>query len=454
MSDLLRRIVSSGPGESSLTWRNIGRSAGVKMLVLPLSAVLGIIITRLIIDNFGEAAFAQYGLLVGIGALLPFADLGVSAAVMNAVGGSADPARDEYVRRILLTSLRVLMLSASVLLLVNVVITAGGWWPTLLGEGLDPDTGSSVAALCFAMIAITLPFAIGQRILAALGKNHVSIALGGLQSPIVLAVLALALALGATSGDFVPVVAYVATFVIALLALGIAARYVGPALLAAVRQVRHVRRARGARVVDVAWPMMVQMIALPIAMQTDRLVLSHVGGVAELAQYNLAAQMFTPIWGIVSAAGFTLWPVFARARIIGAKDSPVPMSLVFGAAAAGLALVVALASPWLAQIASGGVITLDVALVAAFSLFMIVQGLKYPLGMFMTDARGLRYQAVMIVLMVPVNLGLSIVLAKSLGATGPVIGSFLGVLAFQVVANYVYVRRALRLRQPADVESM
>ena len=47
----------------------------------------------------------------------------------------------------------------------------------------------------------------------------------------------------------------------------------------------------------------------------------------------------------------------------------------------------------------------------AFACFIVLQALKYPLGMYMTDARGLRYQAVMVVLMLPVNVGLSVVLA-------------------------------------------
>jgi hypothetical protein len=75
---------------------------------------------------------------------------------------------------------------------------------------------------------------------------------------------------------------------------------------------------------------------------------------------------------------------------------------------------------------------------------MVCQATKYPLGMFMTDAPGLRYQAFMVVLMVPVNLGLSIVLARRFGAVGPVIGSAVGVFFFQVVANWAYVRHVLR----------
>ena len=80
--------------------------------------------------------------------------------------------------------------------------------------------------------------------------------------------------------------------------------------------------------------MTVIMIALPVGIQTDRIILSHVTTSAELAQYNLASQMYTPIFALVSAAGFTLWPRFAASRAKNKEESPLQLSLVFGAIAA------------------------------------------------------------------------------------------------------------------------
>jgi O-antigen/teichoic acid export membrane protein len=193
-----------------------------------------------------------------------------------------------------------------------------------------------------------------------------------------------------------------------------------------------------------AWPMLVQMLALPLAMQTDRIVLSHRSETAVLAEYNLAWQMFTPIYLVVAAGGMSLWPVFARARARGQTLSSLSMSWVFGAAAAAMALVVGLLSPWLADLASGGAIRIGPSLVVAFCVLTVLQAVKYPLGMSMTDAAGLRFQAYMIVAMLPVNTGLSWWLAGLLGAPGPLVGSIVGVTVFQVLANVLYVRRAGR----------
>jgi O-antigen/teichoic acid export membrane protein len=420
------------------------RSGGARLLVLPVSALLGIVVTRLLIDTYGPAVFAQYALLVGIGALLPFTDLGMSAAVTNAVAASPDPTRDDAVRRTLLTAMRVLLVSAAVLTSLTGLVSLLGLWPTLLGDGLLPDSGPAAAAACLLLIALGIPVGIGQRMLVGLGRNHAAILVLGVQTPVVLTVLALLVASGTRAGHVFPVVPYAVTLFLTGICTWLAARRVRPVLAEAIRLVPRVRRERGAPVFHVAWPMLVQMVAVPLAMQSDRLLLSHLRPAAELAEYSLAAQMFIPIWALVNSAGLALWPVFARARAEGTASSPFAMAWAFAGAAAVLAAAVAVLSPWLAELASGGAVRLSGLLVPAFVVLMVLQAAKYPLGIYLTDARGLRFQAAMIAVMLPVNVGLSWVLTERIGPAGPVIGSIVGVLLFEVVANTLYVRRRLR----------
>jgi len=428
------------PNGQREVWLNAARSAGSRFFVLGISAVLGIIITRLVITNYGEAAYAQYGLLIGIGALIPFADLGISGAIMNAVGASKEPSRDDHVRLILISSIRIATCSALVVGLLSCLIYLLGWWDAILGKGLNPVSGPLTATICLILIGLAIPFGIGQRMLSALSKNHLSIALNGLQSPIVLVLLAFTVWIG-WSGNAIAVYPYIASFTIAVIAALVASRVVRPAMRRALSDARKLRTVRGGRVFDMAWPLMIQMIALPMAMQTDRIVLSHVSSVSDLAQYNMASQIFTPVWALVSAAGFTLWPVFASARADSRDVSPVPMALVFGGIALALCAALALLSPFLVNLASDGQVSVSPLIVGSYTIFMVFQGLKYPLGMYMTDPPGMRFQAYMVVLMVPVNLGLSIYLAGILGAAGPIIGSAVGVFLFQAVANYIYIRR-------------
>ncbi|WP_210600735.1 hypothetical protein, partial [Staphylococcus aureus] len=111
-----------------------------------------------------------------------------------------------------------------------------------------------------------------------------------------------------------------------------------------------------------------------------------------------------------------------------------------------LALLLALVSPWIASFVSAGQIVLDPWLVGGFVAFVVVQAAKYPLGMYMTDQRGLRFQVVPLLILVPVNLGLSWWLVGLVGAGGPIIGSAVSVLLCQVLPDLWYVSRDLKRR--------
>ncbi len=432
-------------------WHDMIRSGGVKFIALGVSAALGILITRIIITNFGTDVFAQYGLLVGLGALLPIGVFGVDAPIMNTVAVSEDPGRDQKLRAVLVSSLRVLIVAGIVLLAVVILMTVFGLWDALLGDSLLVTTGAIAAALCMGLWSLAMPFGMGAKVLAGLGKNYITIAISGLQSPVVLVILLIALAVGADreTGSYIPVVSYAAAVMIGAIATVIAAKMIKPALWTAFREAPFPRQFPGAKIIDQAWPMTVIMIALPVGVQTDRIILSHVTTSAELAQYNLASQMYTPIAALVSAAGFTLWPRFAAARAKNQDESPMSLAMVFGVIGAAFSLGVSLISGWLANFASGGEVTFGIWLLVAFSAWMIIQAFQYPLGMYLTDKQGLRFQALMVSLMLPFNLAISWYLAEEYGSVGPVVGSAMSVFMFQVIANLIFIRYRMRSNAPA-----
>lgn len=424
--------------------RAVGGSAGARLIVMPISAVLGLIVTRLIIDNYGEAAYAQYILLVGVAAMLPFADLGLSAAIMNATAAARDPRSDRHLRGVLVSCMRVLACCAAFLILTSLAIYALGLWDDILGDGLSLESGALAATLCLIALGLNLLISFGQRILIALGHNTLVVLLSGLQTPIVLLTLWITITTGATGG-YLAVASYATTLTISAIALIIAARRIDPTLAEAARAAVDPRQ-RGDRVFDVAWPMLIQMVAVPIATASDRIVLSHLGTLSELTEYSLAAQMFTPLLVVVSTAGISLWPVFARARSAGTASplSPYIMSWGFAGLALVASVIMASLSGLLSQLASGGAISVGWPVLLAFSVFIIVDAAKHPFGMYLTDAPGLRYQAYFALLLLPMNLGLTILLTPTLGATGPLIGSIVGVITCQLLPNILLVRKRMR----------
>lgn len=426
----------------------VGGTALLKLVVMGLSGVFGLFTSRLIIQHFGTETYAQYGLLASFPGLLPFADLGIAAVVINAVAGAKDVRNDTYARNSITTAFRILIVAGSVLIAVAGVITVLGLWPAVLGEGLT--AGAPLAAFaCLAVFGVVLPLTVGQRVLVGLRRTGSQVAAQSVVAPFMFAAVGLTVMFALPLGNYLAVLTYLGGALVSIICLVVAARAIRPELGRAIRDIPKVRSVPSLPALNLAWPNLVQMIALPIAMQTDRLLLSHLGSAGDLAQYNLSSQVYGMVLQAIAAGGIALWPIYARARAQNVVSSPVKPMLVFLLSGLALALMLALCSGWIARFISDGAITLDFWLVAGFVVFVTLQATKYPLGMYMTDKRGLTFQVPPILVMVPLNLALSWWLIGVVGAGGPILGSAISVLVCQVVPNYVYVRRDLRKRASA-----
>ncbi len=442
---------SSARGPRRL-WATVGSTAATKVVVMGLSGLLGIITSRLILTNFGVEAYANYGLLATLPQLLPFADLGIAAVVINAIAGSSDARRDEMVRRTITSALRILIVSGSVIALASAVLYVTDLWPVVLGQGLLDDGGSFAAFLCLLIFGLVLPLGVGQRILVGLDKTNVQVGTQALSAPLILSFVGLAAALALPVAAYLPVATYIASGAVSALCLGIAAHSLKGQLGAAIRDIPKLRRARGVPVFNLAWPMLIQMIALPLAMQTDRLLLSHLATVAALAEYNLAMQLFGIVIQTIAASGVALWPYFARARSQANVASPWAPLAWFVTGGTLLAVTLGLLSGFLADLISDGRIQLDPLLVFCFVVFVALQSAKYPLGMYMTDERGLKFQVVPTLLMVPIGLGTSWALILLVGPAGAIAGSAIAVALCQVIPMTWYVRRDLARRRREQAE--
>ena len=118
---------------SSKLFSSAAQSFGARAFTLPVIAIAGLLLTRLVVSNVGEAGYATYALIVGLVALVPFLDLGIGAAVTDAVSRrDSSPAGD--VASVIHRSVRILGLLALGVIAVSwifaglgVVLTAWLW---------------------------------------------------------------------------------------------------------------------------------------------------------------------------------------------------------------------------------------------------------------------------------------------------------------------------------------
>ncbi|MDQ0078998.1 lipopolysaccharide biosynthesis protein [Arthrobacter oryzae] len=425
----------------------VGGPAVVKIIVMGLSGLLAILTSRLIIEHYGVEAYAQYGLLATLPMLLPFADLGIAAVVINSLADTKSPKTDDFVLRTIVTAFRILSVSGLIIISLAVIIHLLGLWPAILGQGLIPDGGGVAALICMAIFGCVLPLTVGQRIVVGLGRTTSQVAAQAVVAPFMLVSILTVVALSAPVGSFLAIFSFVGNALVSVICLAVAAKALSPQLRLAVGRIARFRRYPGVPIISLTWPVLVSSLVMPITLQTDRLLLSQLTHGDELARYNLAAQLFGLILQTIAAAGLAMWPWYAKARSQGRVSSPIVPSLWFLSGGLVLGLGMAFASPWLEVLVAKGKIHLDIWLVAGFVAFVAVEAAKYPLGMYMTDRKGLVFQVKPLLVMVPVNLGLSWSLIGVVGAGGPVLGSAIAVLLCQVIPYFWYVRRDLARRR-------
>lgn len=418
-------------------------AVGARAITLVVSLVCGVLTARLVLGGAGIEDYALYALITALPGLVTFFDLGSGAVIVNGIATSDDPRHDESIIGNVTTVIRIIVVFAGTVMAINALLFGFELWPMILGEAGEVKGASLAAFVCVTIFCLGLPLNIWQRVLLGFGRNHIIILVQGAQAPIgLLIVWALLTSRNSAVDGFLSIGAFVAALIVGVVGFWLSRRIADPMLREATRRVPRPRRYVGRRVMDVGWPMLAQLVGTPLSMTLQRFLLAQFVGVSLLAEYAAVGQVFFAMQGLVGAAGLALWPTFTKARHHGLlRRGPFALSAAFAGcvvAATGLVLVV---SPWLFGFISNDTIAVHPATIVAFGLMVACQGALFPLGMFIMDKPGIRFQVVPVLLMAFSSIVLTLVLTPSLGVNGPLIANAVSVVLFQIIPFTLYIRR-------------
>ncbi|MFT3877006.1 MAG: hypothetical protein QM708_11385 [Propioniciclava sp.] len=403
---------------------------------------MGILTARMILGDAGIEFFALYALITTLPALMQFQDLGAGAALVNAIATRKEGDPEQAIASTLMSVWRIMICFSGVVLIVNLVLFLTGGWSFVLGEAGSLDGARLAAFSCISVWAISVPMGIWQRVLLGLNKNYLIILIQGVIPPLNFVFVWLILQGGPAMYAFAGMATYLSTFVVAVTGLAVAVRQIWGASLLAVRQVWFPKRYPGVRVMDVGWPMMAQMLSTPLSISAQRYVLAQSATTVQVAEYTAAAQIYLSLLGMISAAGVALWPSFARQRAAGTlRTSPYRLSIYFAVACtAALAMFFLVRDPvfWFT---TKGEVHVQASTAIAFSLMLIAQAALYPLGMFIMDVQGIRFQVAPTLIMAFSSLFLSILVTPTMGAIGPLLSNVVCVVFAQVIPFSIYIHR-------------
>ena len=392
--------------------------------------------SRLILEHYGIPALDSFALVTSLILLIPLQDLGMGAAVTSAFAERGP--RDEHSIAVMLTAMRVLSVSSLALAAASAVVTVLGAWPTLLGPASGPNAYVG-AAVC--LYALTFLPGLGQRMLLGIERNHMVVIIQTLWNPLMLAGVAI-LAVTGVGPAWIVLVPSVAVLVVTLLTFWYAVHATAFPVREVLGRIPFRSRFPGGSVWAISGPMVVLTLCVPVILQSDRIVLSHVSTKQVLANYTITMQIFAPVAALVAASALPLWPMWIRARARGERGpSVVKVAAVFcGAAGVVCAVLVLIADP-LGHVIGGDPIHLGVALPAAAGLAITMQAVALPIGMALRDPGGLRFVAVCTAIALPINIGLAVGLAELWGGPGPLVATFLVTLFVQTLPAAWFLRR-------------
>ncbi|MEN8582792.1 oligosaccharide flippase family protein [Burkholderia sp. RS01] len=416
----------------------MGKSLLTRVVVFPVTALAALVTTSIVVQSAGGLLFGIIALISTLVQLVPFADLGLGAAVVNEISSTTDASRRKAV---LYTATKRLLIPMVVVLLAAPMGSTFFSWATLLGvTGTSPHEVDMVTSIVVAIFGLSIPFGLGQRVLVGLGKNHIAVALALVTS---LTALSLTWLISITPANpvFLAVCPAAASLVAAATTYILAWRMLGTEGISS-----NFRSIKIGGLFRQATPMIVIMIGIPLAFQTHRILLSLRSGPLELSEYSLTMQFYLPLWSFISVAATSLWPVFSRGRSSGEAQGKKVLhsALILCSLGTMFALLLTFFGSWLGGIVSQGKIELGSSVLMASAVLLFVQSLQQVPGMFLTDTSGLWFQAICIVILSIWTLAAGWLTAPYLGAAGPLLATASGVLLFQIVPGYVRVAKILR----------
>jgi O-antigen/teichoic acid export membrane protein len=433
---------------SSERYRRVAYSAGAGGVARLVGVGVTLLTVPLTLHYLGPERYGMWLTMSSFVALLSFTDLGIGNGLLTAVTEAASKSDRGAARAYVSSALVALVATASAIALAFALLYPRLPWERLFGveTGLAAaEAGPAVAVLVLAL-AIGLPLGVVSRCRFALQEGFVDSAWTVVGSLIGLGALLVAI----RSRAGLP-------WLVAAMSLSPLVASAANGILLFVRDHPHLRPRLGAvtraalrRILGAGGYFFIIQLSAVLAFQTDTIVVAQVLGAEAVPQYAVPMRLFALIQMLLTLMLVPLWPAYGDALGRGDQDwagSALKRSFVTSVGIAlPLSLLLLALGPWLIALWVGPVVAPSYLLLVGLAALAVISATEEVTTPFLNAAGVLRPQAILAVLMMVSNLGLSIWLTTRLGVAGVVYGSLVAEVLFVVGPSWYLVRRRLRQR--------
>lgn len=424
--------------------RRAAMAAGSGLGARGVSFIVMLVTVPVTLAYLGTAPYGFAATLTAVAGLLAFADLGIGKGLLNAVA-SADGRGDRVgINTAVSSALYTMTALAGIFGIIALVVVPVVDWAGLLGASGAVSRGDATAAM-LALVLATLagmPLACVSASRYGLQQGYVEnmFQIGGSATSLVFVLAAVAMDAG------LPMV------VLALAAGPLVVGLIDGAALLHGRPWFRPRptswdRASAIHLLRIGLGFLSLQAALVVGFTTDTIILARLLGPTSVAQYSVAARLFTIPALLVAVSLSPLWPAYREASHAGdmvwVRRTFRRSRWIALVAAAPTSLVLTVFIGPMVGFWTGGRVTVELALGAGLAASTIAVGLWNAYAYLFNGLQELRFMVPATWLMAAVNLPLSIVLTAVVGVSGVVWGSAVAVSLCLLIPSTIYVGGAL-----------
>ncbi len=423
--------------------RAVLKAGGARILTMLVGFLATTVSARIVFADAGAVAFGVVMLIATLQTLIPFADLGLGAPVINAVAKTsmlgAAAVKSVLARAFALLSTVALCLS---FILTGLFLSGIA---NSVAEALSVPGSGVFLYIAALTIAWSFPLGLGYRILIGLQRTHVAVLLGLIAPALVLAAV---LAVSGTSGPHVGI--YLVIWPASTLVLNAIMLLVSLAPLRRALQAPTSNVATRIPLLGSSISMLIIGICMPLMLQSPRVVLAIFGTPEELTTYSVDAQLQAPLIGLIVTLATPLWPQFTQLTENSRSTRRLWMKSLASFAAAGILLCAGflIVQPLYLSFVSHGAIEQNSLLAGALGALIFLLSVLYPTLMLLNDGSRIRVQALSLFVAAATALPLSIWWTSLFGAAGPPLAALTALTVATILPLTLYAEKSTRLASP------
>jgi O-antigen/teichoic acid export membrane protein len=395
---------------------------------------MGLATSHLIFKNFGLKGIGVISIVLSVNTFMMLAELGVGAVIVNGVAAKLSVSDSQFADSYF-QSTKILRNSSWLTVVMILAMLPFDLLRKLLNLHNSGVSNISLT-LAFMILALGLPARAGFYLLMGVGKNNFVIMLQTLPSLFMLLLASLAYVTGLTLN-----------LVITLSTIGVTLTNFLCLFFARKLVPRKEDRIFGlTKIRKTAMPFFFATTFSLIPIRITPILLIWFSTLNQVAIFAAVMSFYQPAVSIIQSAAPTLWAEFAKKR---AKFEN-PSKMLRGTMVSGvvIGMLGSFAIYFLAPFLISKTISPDLvghhALYLNFAIMVFMTGLLYPLAMFLTSDKGLKFQAINAGIVAFVFVGLCSALGRFLGAVGASYAFVIATVSIQLLPTFLYVRSELK----------